>query len=99
MEGVLARAASHLGAQTYTIHKQFRFTYDLSHRFLCMGDGIFHTMQLAALRGIEPRSADKPPVVLNLYYSTIKLQSLAPTLGVEPRPSVLETVMLPLTPR
>lgn len=61
-----------------------------------MGDGIFHTMQLAALRGIEPRSADKPPVVLNLYYSTIKLQSLAPAGGIEPPISVLETAVLPL---
>ena len=53
-EGVLARTASHLGAQTYTIHKQFRSTYDLSHRFLCMGDGIFHTMHLAGEVGLEP---------------------------------------------
>lgn len=42
---------------TYAIQKQFRFTSDLTLRFLHTGDETFRMMHLVEIIGLEPMSA------------------------------------------
>lgn len=44
----------HLGYQTYAILEQFRFTQDLTLRFLHTGDETFRMLQLELPQGVEP---------------------------------------------